>query len=253
MKIRLASDLHLEFTSNVNYIDGLIPELPGDEETILVLLGDIHVGIGAKSYIEEIAKRFMYVIYVLGNHEFYHNNFYALRDRIEESIKSNNVFVPENEVIVIDGQAFACCTLWSDAEKECSFAERRLEKGVNDYRLIKTSKKRTLKVADTVKAHKDSLSFLRREIDNDTIVLTHHVPILNQLGNPMYNNSPIQGAFESDLYDLILETQPKYWLYGHNHYNVGVTTIENTKLISNQAGYITEPMNDYDPEFVLEI
>ena len=254
MKLRLASDLHLERTSDMHYIDSLIPHMPDDLETTLVLLGDIHVGTGARIYIDEMAKRFKYVIYIFGNHEFYGYNFYTLREKFHDKTSHiPNLFVLENDSVILDGQKFVGCTLWTDGDKENPFSMRSVEKKIHDYYLIEGMDGKILRIIETIAAHKTSLAYLREEVDEATVVLTHHVPLFNVLCDPMYKNSQIQGGFESDLAELILDLQPKYWLYGHNHYNIGVTDIGNTKLVSNQACYLHEPMSDYTPDFILGI
>ena len=48
MKLRFASDLHIEFNHDFKYIDSLIPELPDDKDSTLALLGDIDVGVNVK-------------------------------------------------------------------------------------------------------------------------------------------------------------------------------------------------------------
>ena len=73
------------------------------------------------------------------------------------------------------------------------------------------------------------------------------------LSDPQFKTSSIGGGFESDLMDLVLELQPKYWLYGHTHYNTGIVRVDDTILLSNQMGYITEPMPSYNPELLLEV
>ena len=89
---------------------------------------------------------------------------------------------------------------------------------------------------ETIVAHEYSVEYLMNNVDKDTVVLTHHTPLIG-LSDPQFKKSPIRGGFESDLMDLVSKTQPKYWLYGHTHYNKGITTIENTILLSNQLGY----------------
>jgi len=60
MKIQVMSDLHLEFGAF---------EIPRTDADVIVLAGDIHVGIKAIDWIKNQTKP---VIYVLGNHEYYY-------------------------------------------------------------------------------------------------------------------------------------------------------------------------------------
>ena len=69
MKIFYASDLHIEFEDNRETL-----RFEGLDADLTILAGDIGAGIGG---IEWAAKAFnMPVIYVLGNHEFYHHDYH---------------------------------------------------------------------------------------------------------------------------------------------------------------------------------
>jgi hypothetical protein len=41
-----------------------------------------------------------------------------------------------------------------------------------------------------------------------------------------------------ELFDLIESSEIAYWVYGHHHTNTPEFTIGNTKLITNQLGYV---------------
>ena len=250
MKLRFASDLHLEFTSDITYIDSLIPPMENDKDTVLALLGDIHVGTGVRYYLHEMSQRFKAVIYVLGNHEFYHNNFYDLKYELADMFVDTNVYILENESVTIDGQKFVGCTLWTDVEKQNPNSVLYVGKHLRDYQYIKSTDDKYLTVGETVNAHVDSINYLTNSVDKDTIVLTHHAPILG-VSSLEFKSSKIRGGFESDLSDLIYKLQPKYWLYGHTHFGKDVT-IDNTILLSNQRCYLHE-VDSYNPNMILEV
>ena len=74
MKIQYASDLHLEFYSNTDYIIKNHLKVTGE---ILILAGDIHV-INSEKYLENpfwdwASKNYKQVIVAYGNHEFYND------------------------------------------------------------------------------------------------------------------------------------------------------------------------------------
>jgi len=251
--LRFASDLHLEFSKDIKYIDTLLPHMDTDKDTTLALLGDIHVGRQGIRYLKDLGKRFKAVIYILGNHEFYNYKFYDLKHIISDELIGTNVYVLENESVTIDGQKFVGCTLWSDMEKENPKSILDINNGLNDYRLIEGFNDTTIKPTETIQAHKDSIEYLKNSVDKRTIVLTHHSPLLGT-SDPQFTNSIIRGGFESDLMDLIFDLQPKYWLYGHTHYNKGITEIGNTILQSNQYGYPFELAGGivYNPTLVID-
>jgi predicted phosphohydrolase len=254
MKLRFVSDLHLEFNYEPEVVDSFIPHMDTDSETILALLGDIHVGKEVVPYLDEMSKRFKYVIYILGNHEFYNNKFYDLKNQLlDKTFHIPNLHIIEDGTVILDGQKFVGCTLWSDMEGGREGSILNVGKGLNDYFRIMGTDGRRLTTKETINAHEYSIEYLKKYVDEDTVVLTHHAPSIG-LSDPQFKNSPIKGGFESDLMDLILETRPKYWLYGHTHFNKGESIIENTTLLSNQLGYIDmgEKLN-YNPKLILDI
>ena len=48
----------------------------------------------------------------------------------------------------------------------------------------------------------------------------------------------MQQGFANDLDDLIWDTQPDYWLYGHSHGNRPPVQIGKVQLLSNMLGYV---------------
>jgi hypothetical protein len=69
------------------------------------------------------------------------------------------------------------------------------------------------------------------------VVVTHHVPTLMSYP-PVFKNSPLTEAFAVELFDLIMDTEPNYWIYGHHHVNVPDFKIGKTTLLTNQLGYV---------------
>lgn len=78
-KFKLVSDLHLEFYKEGDEVYRP-PVEKDDANTVLLLAGDIHVGTKALPWIEEMTKRYRHVVYVLGNHEFYGQEWYKTLD-----------------------------------------------------------------------------------------------------------------------------------------------------------------------------
>lgn len=69
------------------------------------------------------------------------------------------------------------------------------------------------------------------------IVVTHHVPTGLCISNEFKGNI-FNGAFVAELTDLIASSDIDYWIYGHSHRNIGEVTVGQTKVISNQLGYV---------------
>lgn len=77
MKIRVVSDLHLEFYSEImmteDFVEHLLPSMDSDSSTVLVLAGDMCTLKKRKSFeffLNIVCPRFKKVLYVYGNHEY---------------------------------------------------------------------------------------------------------------------------------------------------------------------------------------
>ena len=96
--------------------------------------------------------------------------------------------------------------------------EWEIERNMNDFHAIKFKGKR-LSSAQFNILHEESLKFLKSELDHNRtakrVVVTHHVPTL--LNYPkQYLGGVLNQAFAVELFDLIDESQPNYWIYGHH-------------------------------------
>jgi hypothetical protein len=96
--------------------------------------------------------------------------------------------------------------------------------------------------------HNQSIAFLEKafkEVGTENrIVVTHHVPTLQNYPN-RYKNSPVNGAFVTELFDLVHDSSARYWIYGHHHYNIPEFTIGNTAMLTNQLGYVQRGENNW--------
>ena len=86
MKIQYASDLHLEFKANTDFIVSNPLKVTGE---ILILAGDIHV-IGSENFMENpfwdwASKNYKQVIVAYGNHEYYKIHFKRKTSHISNS------------------------------------------------------------------------------------------------------------------------------------------------------------------------
>ena len=140
MKIKIVSDLHLEF-SDLN--------IPNNGCDVLILSGDIMIaedlhdhpepadtaeqrsiaqgtGLGRRQqtaqrfrdFLKRCSFQFPHVVYIAGNHEFYNGKLYAGLDYLRaECAKFPNVYFLENETKIIDDVVFIGTTLWTDMNK----------------------------------------------------------------------------------------------------------------------------------------
>ncbi len=239
MKIQYASDLHLEFPSNSNYLKENPLKVTGD---ILILAGDIHV-IGSEDIMKEpfwdwASKNYKQVIVAYGNHEFYNDyDLSTMKDGFKYKIR-DNIYYYYNCVITIENIDIIVSTLWSYIHKE---NEKACQSSVSDFSLIKWNGN-NMTPEQFNNEHKRCLEFIKKSMNESKakikIIVTHHVPS-DLLTAKEFQGSDINNAFTVDLTDYIKKCGAKFWIFGHSHRNINAK-IGKTYCICNQVGYIAD-------------
>ena len=264
MKIQYASDLHLEFPENTEWLANNPLRVTGD---VLVLAGDIGIfgkagdigifgrsGYGEHPFWDWAAAHYRQIIAIPGNHEFYRfHDLDTMHDGWRRRIRRNNVRCVYNAVIPLaDDIDLIATPLWSLIAVEKA---KRTERGVADFSRIKWSGN-NLDAARFNDEHRRCFKFLKDAVAasraKHIIVATHHVPsrMLNALE---HQGSEIGGAFTVELFDYIESSPIEYWIYGHSHRNIDAL-IGGTRCVSNQFGYIElNEHRNFDPAKVIEI
>lgn len=237
MKIQYCSDLHLEFPENKEFMASNPIQKSGD---ILILAGDIFPLSQLRlheDFLDQISNLFDVVYWIPGNHEFYYDTIDEFTKPVNRKIR-DNVFLCHNHVESFLDVEIAFSTLWTpiSPSKELLIQER-----MSDYYLIERKGKQ-LRVTDTNELFDVNKIFLQNFIENKdvskkSIIVTHHVPTWQHYP-AKYKNSPINEAFAANLDTMIEHSEVNYWIYGHSHVNVKKFNIGNTKLMSNQLGYV---------------
>jgi Icc-related predicted phosphoesterase len=243
MKIHVLSDLHLEFGPC---------RIPPVDCDVTVLAGDVHLGRKALPMLEELCSQ-RPVVYVLGNHEFYRNEFDATLDFWNSCSLENLTFL-ENKAAIVNNTRFVGATLWTsmgNGDKKTMDLARYC---MNDYVVVARGKSE-LTPEDTIERFDQSKAFIDRELrlpfDGTTVVVTHHLPSYKSVA-PQFEGDPLNPCFASDLDALIGKHQPPIWIHGHTHasfdYHSG-----NTRVVCNPRGYAGQEMNpDFKAGLVLE-
>lgn len=262
MRVRLLSDLHLEFEDRTE--DYTPIPLKEDADTVLILAGDIAVGMGAVEFLNRMCRQFHHVVYILGNHEFYYNEVNKLRKRWANKDMPDNFTFLDNNAEIIDGVRFVGGTLWTDFNGGDWFAMNLAQQGMCDYEVIKIKegnkhsgyRKRLFLPVDAVRAHKETLFNITETVrvphDGPTIVVTHHLP------HPLcvagaFKTHALNPAYVSNLDMQIEEYDIDIWVHGHTHDNVDFE-IHGTRILCNPRGYVGEELNDgFDEEFTFEV
>lgn len=237
MTIQHASDLHLEFKQNKEFLK-LNPLQPKGD--VLLLAGDIvpfTVLDQHNDFFNYISDHFKTTYWIPGNHEYYYFDLAEKCGIFNENIRSN-VHLVNNVVINEGGINLIFSTMWS---KISPANQWQIENGMSDFHVIKYNKLR-FSAQQYNLLHEESLQFITSALQQKTtdkkIVVTHHAP--THMHYPeIYKGSALNEGFAVELTELINTTQPNYWIYGHHHYNTPDFNIGNTQLLTNQLGYVS--------------
>jgi predicted phosphohydrolase len=238
MILQYCSDLHLEFPKNEAYIKANPIHPIGN---ILILAGDVTLFTRIdrqKEFFDYVSDHFAATYWIPGNHEYYQSDISSRSGSFEEKIR-NNVSLVNNITINVDTHQLLFTTLWSSISLLNGW---RIERGLNDFYQINYKGQR-LQVPDYNDFHKDCIEFLCPALEIETpgkkVVITHHLPTFKNYPTE-YKSDFLNEAFATILDDLILETTPDYWIYGHHHRNIPEFKIGHTKLLTNQLGYVQQ-------------
>lgn len=235
-KLQYASDLHLEFPGNKEFLKQHPLQPVGD---VLVLAGDIvpfAVMDKHQDFFSFLADNFKTTYWLPGNHEYYHFDIAEKSGVLNEAIRSN-VFWVNNTSVLHEHVKLVFSTLWSRISPGYQW---QIERSLSDFHVIKHKGYR-FSAEQYNQLHAESLAFIQNELINNqngqTAVFTHHCPTF--LNYPeQYKGDILNEAFAVELHDLIEASEIASWVYGHHHTNTPEFTIGNTKLITNQLGYV---------------
>jgi len=276
--IRFASDIHLDFDiaawhKGLRRSHGVMcdmdmlwyPEpMEGDDETTLVIPGDLWVErrflsrkhpATKKSWMQELSGRFKYVVFVLGNHDYWGQNLSKEPGRIKSVInddKLTNVFFLENLSIVLDQVKFLGGTLWTDFARQDPLLMFNAPNVMNDYKYIRNGASfGRLHPRDLLAAHLKTRSFISNNCVKDDpaqriMVVTHMAPSYMSYAKAPFS-SKYQPYYASDLSDMILDDcqDAEWWLHGHIH-DPADYMIGNTRVMCNPRGYSRQQIK-WDP------
>ena len=225
MLIAIVSDLHLTsfdpwgrnaITDNIH---GSIEQHKPD---VLIDAGDAE---------EEWYRGKIPYIPVMGNHDFYHDDFYPGDGQ---------------QFFAVGGLTFACATLWTDLNKDDPLTGEIVRQGMNDFNYINgftTEKWR--------ESHAMDVEFLkRRPVD---VIVSHHLPSFKSV-HQKYRSETVHDlmnyGFASHLDELVEELTPKLWIHAHTHercdYKIG-----KTRVVCHPCGYSHERLNrPYEPLYI---
>ncbi len=245
MKIQIASDLHLEYKTD--FRDLIIPCAD-----ILILAGDIGSFYDCNNlydFFTFYCPKFTYIIYVIGNCEYYKSDFLNNTQNLEikpmERLRSDfqiieklftNLYVLDRSSIQIGNYLFTGCTLWSNLQKSLPIHFKIEDMTTNKYKSL----------------HKKDLEFISKKCkfsqDNklNHIVITHYVPLILKCEKTKTD------LYMSDLSYIFQKNKINTWICGHLHKNFSLK-YNNTLIVSNQKGKPGSFCQDYSKNFIINI
>jgi DNA repair exonuclease SbcCD nuclease subunit len=265
MKIALCSDLHLEFEDvnlkNTGGAEVLI--LSGD----IMIAEDLHnhpemdyglysnvniadlgrrqkVALRFREFLKRCSKEFPHVVYVAGNHEFYHGRWSeSLTHLRTECAKYPNIYFLERDIKVINEVSFIGATLWTDCNRNDRLTILTLNGMMNDYRVIRNDEHNysRLHPDSTIQRHHQTMGYLKQVLpdmkDKKVVFVGHHGPSAKSTHPKYQYETHMNGGYRSDLDEFIMDhPQIVLWTHGHMHdpfdYMIGTT-----RVVCNPRGY----------------
>jgi Icc-related predicted phosphoesterase len=270
-KLRVLSDLHVEFYASPKYLQAKLNKLYPDieEDEILIIAGDLGVaGTGKpgttlnpeyQSMLEYFAKKWNTVILVPGNHEYYDRHKDVSLNSVDAMIEKEckklgitflnknyvDIKVPNGSEKFFESYRILGCTLWSEATKEAY-------KGMND-RL-----KAILNHDELLKVHHEHCVWLKKHLqickekNVKAIVITHHLPLM-ELTHPKYLQPQyriLNSAYASKLNSMFEDLSKRsskdiqshfihLWFCGHTH-EKSEKMLYGVNFLINPMGYPRE-------------
>ncbi|MHB8814215.1 MAG: metallophosphoesterase [Steroidobacteraceae bacterium] len=251
MKIRVLSDLHLEFQ------DWNPPDAEADA---VVLAGDIHSGARG---VEWARRQFpvLPILYVPGNHEFYGRDIQETLSELQKAGRRFRVDVLHGRGVVIDGVRFLGATLWTDFAlhgadpRSVARAMNDAKRGMGDFSVIRHGARGSFRPEHARAMHLEQVCWIRERLADEfagpTILVTHHLPHPRSI-HRKYWGSTLNPAFASDLSHLV-RSPLAAWIHGHTHDSCDYVE-QGTRVICNPRGYAPFELNAaFDPILTIEI
>ncbi len=225
MKLQYFSDLHLEFGDL---------SLEQTDADVAIAAGDIGVGLEGMRWLTGFDKP---VIYVLGNHEYWGQDYTDFIDQVWQESSGTNVYFLENESVIIDDVRFVGCSLWTDYGYENAQIMDVALGGMNDFRYI-SDNGAPLEPIRLLETHRQSVNWLTEVLEQPfkgkTVVVTHHAPSMKSWHRGITDS--YRFCYCSDLENLLLSTRPDLWVHGHTHHTQDYT-VNGVRILCNPRGY----------------
>jgi 3',5'-cyclic AMP phosphodiesterase CpdA len=253
MKIRVLSDLHLEFDT---------PEvIPYAQADLVILAGDIHNHAQGLRWAAQTFGAETPIVYVPGNHEYYDGEFSALEAAMLDTahgwpnlhyLNNATLLDPSGKWRVLGTTLWADFTLFGSSPDEIARASDAASRVMFDFGgviqvawpsgLGADSTPRAFSTGDSIALHQRARAWLAAELAKpfagQTIVVTHHAPHPLSLA-ARFATDPSSAGFVNDLPELVAEPVA-LWVHGHTHTAFDYR-VNGTRVVCNPRGYLERP------------
>lgn len=250
MKIQIFSDIHCEAYSNPSVLWKWITP----QADIAVVAGDIDAR-KFETTMTEIASKFEKVIYLLGNHEFYHKDV-SWRPNI--NLMPDNVILLDRSCYLQEDVIFIGATLWSDFKNQDHWVMKYADNSINDFYMItKSNGGRKFTVQDAYDIHLLDKEYIKCMIElnrNKKIVIVTHFMPSYALVHPKWksgNCDTLNYYFSSSCDDLVVDSGAAVFISGHTH-DAYDTMLGDVRCVCNPFGYPGENRGKYK-DLVIEV
>ena len=262
MKIRLLSDLHIEF--------GKFDTEFKNQADVCLLAGDIGIAQTSEmmNLVLEVAAQHKRTILLPGNHEFYDRHIedavHWMKDTLISVVNDHGhhleVFSPYGSM-EYEGVPFVGGTFWTnlngpDDESYDYRTFHLVRRRMNDYRCIRKGGHQ-LDPISTWQENKDGRIFisdyLRKANNPRAVVVTHHAPLVI-CSDAVYRTDPLTGGYCNTRLEPWFDELPfSTWCHGHCH-NINRLDICGKNVFSNTRGYHGyAETQGFDRDFIFEV
>lgn len=249
-KVLIVSDIHLEFHKHWSPLQYNI------DADYIIFAGDVCTKPSrAATFFSGVRERTnATMLYVLGNHEYYGNDFFNAADKYRDKTAHIKDFhLLNNEVFRKDNFVFIGSTMWTDLNHGLDTVVAIYT--LNDFNHIKIGKEKIMPY-DMIEAHNKSVAFIDSSLGEvkdgeKSIVVTHHAPSPKSIAL-RFMNSKGNSCFAANAEWLFIKHRIDCWCHGHVHdlfdYQLG-----DSNIFCQPLGYPFEGHLSMEPKIFKEI
>jgi predicted phosphodiesterase len=249
MKAQLISDIHtelLDIWTELPRGDNSALDFLKSDADVLVVAGDLTDVDFLEQNILYLCDMFPHVVFVAGNHEYYHSTLKNVDSILENlTIKVSNFHWLNDGYVDIEGNRFIGGTLWFPENHLTT--EPMLQSSVTDFRTIEGIED---KFDGVYRRHERTFRYLWDNVLEGDIVVTHHLP--SSRSTPLrFMKSLLNCYFVVDMEDMIRARRPGVWMHGHTH-DACSYVIDKTLVLCNPVGYYHEEKT-FEERLIIEV